>query len=381
MVRHIGSLAVVLACMISGPLAAARGHDENPKPLIQIAILLDTSNSMDGLIDQARSQLWKIVNEFALCRRHGQRPQLEVALYEYGKPTLGAEGGYIRQIVPLTTDLDKISEELFALRTNGGEEYCGWVIQRATRELAWSASPADLKAIFIAGNEPFTQGPIDYRLSCRAAIARGIIVNTIHCGPSAEGERTGWRDGALLADGSFTNIDQNRALTAIPAPQDKEIATLGEKLNTTYVVFGAGGKAGQARQSAQDTNAANAVAKDSLVQRSLFKGSANYTCAQWDLVDACKQGKVKLAELAPDQLPDEMKTMTPAQRKAYLESKETARADIQKQIARLNKEREQFVTAERKRQAAKTGAQSLDMAVIDGLRKQAAKKEFIFDQP
>jgi hypothetical protein len=30
---------------------------------VQIALLLDTSNSMDGLIDQARSQLWRVVNE------------------------------------------------------------------------------------------------------------------------------------------------------------------------------------------------------------------------------------------------------------------------------------------------------------------------------
>ncbi len=32
---------------------------------IQIAILLDTSSSMDGLIEQAKSQLWKIVNQAA----------------------------------------------------------------------------------------------------------------------------------------------------------------------------------------------------------------------------------------------------------------------------------------------------------------------------
>lgn len=32
-------------------------------PVIQLALLLDTSNSMDGLIDQARSRLWQIVNE------------------------------------------------------------------------------------------------------------------------------------------------------------------------------------------------------------------------------------------------------------------------------------------------------------------------------
>ena len=42
------------------------------KAKIQIALLLDTSNSMDGLIDQAKSQLWKIVNELARSRKYGQ---------------------------------------------------------------------------------------------------------------------------------------------------------------------------------------------------------------------------------------------------------------------------------------------------------------------
>ncbi|MCK7528196.1 MAG: hypothetical protein MZV64_66800 [Ignavibacteriales bacterium] len=39
---------------------------------IQLALLLDTSNSMDGLIDQAKSQLWKIVNELATSKKDGQ---------------------------------------------------------------------------------------------------------------------------------------------------------------------------------------------------------------------------------------------------------------------------------------------------------------------
>ena len=35
---------------------------------VKIALLLDTSNSMDGLIDQAKSQLWDIVNKFAYVK-------------------------------------------------------------------------------------------------------------------------------------------------------------------------------------------------------------------------------------------------------------------------------------------------------------------------
>src|SRR5437867_9162948 len=82
------------------------------KPLVQIAILLDTSNSMDGLIEQAKGQLWKICNEFIKARQSGVVPEVQVALYEYGKNSLSQQSGWIRRIQPLTTDLDKISEEL-----------------------------------------------------------------------------------------------------------------------------------------------------------------------------------------------------------------------------------------------------------------------------
>ncbi len=149
----IASLLIAIA--FAGTAAAQK------KPLIQVAVLLDTSNSMDGLIDQARTQLWRIVNELATAKKNGTAPNLNVALYEYGNSRLKAP--YVRRVLALTPDLDKVSEELFALTTSGGEEYCGQVIDDATKELKWSDSNADLKLIFIAGNEPFTQGDVDVR--------------------------------------------------------------------------------------------------------------------------------------------------------------------------------------------------------------------------
>src|SRR3989304_4542781 len=35
------------------------------RPTVDVALLLDTSNSMDGLIHQAKSQLWTILHQFA----------------------------------------------------------------------------------------------------------------------------------------------------------------------------------------------------------------------------------------------------------------------------------------------------------------------------
>src|SRR4051812_10853081 len=132
--------------------AAAAPIPPNPaakKALVQIAILLDTSGSMNGLIDQAKTELWRIVNEVAKIKVDGASPDVQVALYHYGTPSLGAENGYIKQLVPLTEDLDKVSDELFKLRTAGGDEYCGMVIQKAVEELKWDNTPGVYKMIFI----------------------------------------------------------------------------------------------------------------------------------------------------------------------------------------------------------------------------------------
>jgi hypothetical protein len=254
---------------------------------------------MDGLIAQAKSQLWKIVNELARARKDGvgtgERPRLEIALYEYGKSTLPAGEGFIRMVLPFTTDLDRVSEELFRLNTIGGEEYCGRVISEATRSLAWSPRKEDLKLIFIAGNEPFSQGEVDYHRAVREASARGIVVNTIYCGDPNAGEAAGWRDGALLADGRFMSIDQDRAVAHVASPQDAEIARLGAALNDTYLPYGMQGSAGQARQMAQDANAQQAGI-GSWIQRSATKASKSYGNASWDLVDAAK-GRDPAADL------------------------------------------------------------------------------------
>lgn len=346
------------------------------KKKIQVALLLDTSSSMDGLIGQAKSQLWKIVNELGSAKRDGERPEIEIALYEYGKSALPAGEGFIRMIVPLTTDLDRISEELFALTTNGGEEYAGQVIQTAASSLAWSENKADLKLMFIAGNEPFTQGNVDYRDAIRFAGTKGIMVNTIFCGTRSEGVATGWQAGAMIADGRFLSIDHNTAVVHVAAPQDDEIARLGVEINETYIPYGHLGASSYARQQAQDSNASASVG--GMMQRGAAKASAAYSNSGWDLVDAQKDGAAKLGELAPGQLPENMQKMSVAEREAYVKGKADKRAAIQKRIATLNGERARYVEAEMKKTQG-GAANTLDAAMIAAVRDQATKNGFRFE--
>lgn len=346
-----------------------------PARKIQLALLLDTSSSMDGLIDQARSQLWKIVNELSAAKRDGAPAELELALFEYGKGELSAESGFIRLIVPFTKDLDLVSEQLFALRTNGGSEHCGQVIDAATKRLEWSADPRDLKLLFIAGNEPFTQGPTDYRRAVRAASAKGITVNTIFCGPAGQGVETGWQDGAALADGRFVSIDHDAKIVHVAAPQDEEISRLGLALNGTYVPYGAAGSANAARQAVQDQNAASASA-GSLMQRSLSKASSAYSNPTWDLVDATRDGRLDVAGLGDGELPEALRGKPAAERRAWLEAKAKERSELQARIQALAGERATWIAKNAEPQAR--GGDTLDRAMSTALRTQAAKGGWSF---
>ena len=374
-------IAIVATCLAFGLALSSPARSKEPappsRPAVQIAILLDTSNSMDGLIAQAKTQLWSVVNEFVRAKKDGRPPAVQVALFEYGKASLPSSEGFVRQILPLTDDLDRVSEELFRLTTNGGDEYCGWVIKEAVNRLDWSRSGEVYKGIFIAGNEPFTQGPVDFHAPCRAAIARGIVVNTIFCGPSTQGVQTGWKDGAVLADGRYMSIDQNQKIVEIPAPQDAEIARLGVDLNKTYIPYGKLGFEGQTRQAAQDANAASA-SSSVLAARSYSKANAVYSNSAWDLVDAIKNGVAKLEDIKDEDLPSDLRKLDKAARKAKVDEAAHQRDAMQKRINMLNSEREQYLAAERKKLA---GAKddTLDQAIVKAIREQAARYHFTFE--
>ncbi|MFK7820814.1 MAG: VWA domain-containing protein [Planctomycetaceae bacterium] len=345
------------------------------QPKIQMAILLDTSGSMSGLIDQARTQLWNIVNEFATTKQDGKRPVFELSIYEYGKSSVSAEDGYIRLVLPFSDNLDKASEELFKLTTAGGSEHCGQGIDRAAQQVEWSDSSKDLKCIFIAGNEPFTQGPIDYREACKTAITRGITVNTIHCGSRTDGINGRWGDGALLADGAFTSIDHN-ARIAIEAPQDKELIRLSAEVNKTYIAYGTKSwrETNTIRQSVQDGNAVNSN-QAAAATRALAKCSVLYCNDSWDLVDALKNKKIKLEDIKTEQLPKNMQSMSLEERRDHIATLEKQRSKLQEKVKALGKEREKFVAAEMKKLAAE-GKNVLQQAVIEAARLQYQKKGF-----
>lgn len=348
--------------------------EENTK--IQVAILLDTSGSMDGLIEQAKSRLWNIVNTLTTLKYSGKTPTIEIALYEYGNDGIAAEKNYIRQVTPLTTDLDLISEKLFSLRTNGGSEYCGAVISDATKELKWDDGKNNMKLVYICGNEGFNQGPINYKEAINDALKKDIYINTIFCGNQNDGIQLLWKDGADVAKGKYFNINSNETIRYIATPYDVRINELNIKINMTYISYGAQGEAKKMNQAVQDKNA-ESISVANFTERAVSKSKAVYTNTNWDLVDRVKEDEDAISKIKPEELPTELKGKSEKEIKIIVVEKTKEREAIQKEIAELAKKRQDYIDAEAKKQNT---TDDLGNAISNSIIELAKTKKYTQDK-
>lgn len=363
------AVALIPASLLAAPPATKSQS-------VDVVLCLDTSGSMDGLIDSAKRRLWTVVNDLAKVE---PTPSLRVALYSYGNNTYDAARGWVRREVELTTDLDEVYKRINALRTAapGSEEYPARVSRYALNELKWSEEKDALRILFVCGNEPVGQDKeVSLDSIAELAKSKGVIVNTIYCGASSHVDAAGWSAFATSCAGKYANIDQDKAKAevVIKTPFDEEIEKLGTKINETYLWYGAKGGAGRTNQLAQDANAKR-TADSAAAERSVAKATGLYRNAECDLIDRMQTDKTfDIKKLKEEELPDELRKLKPDEREAYLQKKATDRAEIQKKVARLASQRALFIEESRAKQPKSPGDRALDEALRSILRDQAKSK-------
>jgi hypothetical protein len=348
-----------------------------PAPKIQVAVLLDVSNSMDGLIEQAKAQLWNMVSVMGRAKCGNGTPQIEIALYEYGRSSNDASKGYVKQINPFSSDLDEVSKNLFNLTTNGGSEYCGQVIYSSLEELAWDSASTNYKTIFIAGNEDFLQGNITYTKACEEARKKGVVVNTIYCGDRLQGIREHWELAGECGNGNFTCINQNAKIPDIPTPYDSTLISLNYKLNGTYIGYGSMGAANFAKQAEVDKMNASAGATVA-AKRTAVKGKSElYYNGSWDVVDAARNNKDFVEKVDLKSLPDSLQNKSRAELKQFVAVKQEERSQVQKEIATTNTLREKYIAEERAKATTNNNAATLETEVEKIIKVQAKRYNMI----
>ena len=376
--RLLTASAVLLAA--ATPVRAVPAPEPKSQA-IDLVVCIDTSTSMDGLIDSAKNKLWAVVNDLAKIK---PTPNLRVALYSYGSNVYDPKTGWVRKNLDLTTDLDAVYKQLFGLKTHTGDEFVARVTKTAVTDLKWSDDKQALKVIFVCGNEPADQDKeVTLKDAAETATKAGVVINTIYCGPGTHPETGLWKDYAAMCGGKYTNIDQDRGRTevAVKTEFDEQIVKLNAELNGTYVAYGKDGGERQSNQAKQDDNAAK-TASAALAERAATKAGALYRNSSWDLIDRMKEDKdFDIKKLKAEDLCDELKKLKPEEREEYLRKKAEGREKLKKEIAVLADKRAKVIEEESKKKPAKSAAdKAFDEAVRAMLRTQAEAKGMKFGE-
>jgi hypothetical protein len=161
-------------------------------------------------------------------------------------------------------------------------------------------------------------------------------------------------------------------------PLDTELESLGAIINRTYVAYGTRGSYGAANQATQDANARAVGGAETAASRAISKSPAQYNNRTWDLVDASREADFDWSKVKEEDLSAEMRSMTLAERKVYVNGKANERAATQAKIRELAARRQSFIDEEMKKLGL-SGDKALDEAIRRSIIEQAQRKGFRFD--
>lgn len=367
--------ALLLAGLCSAPAhaQAAVFHPQQQlahaaRPTIELMFVLDTTGSMGGMLEGAKTRIWGIVNE-VMQRRGNAGATIRVGLVAYRD----RNDAYVTRITPLSDNLDAVYSQLMGFQPEGGgdtPEDVRSALAEAVRAGGWSRPGARTSQVmFLVGDAP----PQPYQnlpstmATAKQAQRRGIIVNAIQCGNNADAARA-WRDVAQYGGGEYFAIAQDGGVDAIETPYDQPLAQLGEQMGATYLAYGADRKARQSSQVAMEARVAAAAPPPAVAERAINKALNDKAYDESDLVQKAEVSGSALARVSEAELPDSLRKLAPAQRQAALDKKVAERKALKEQIVALSKQRDNYLAAQRAKAGTRTSG--LDAAVSAALAKQ-----------
>jgi hypothetical protein len=350
--------------------------DKTPPPRIEVCFVLDTTGSMGGLIDAAKKKIWSIANQIVKAK---PTPELKVGLVAY------RDRGdiYITKPFPLTTDIDTVYAHLMDFQADGGgdePESVNEALAVAVHKMAWSPDPAVLKIIFLVGDAPPHMdypNDVKYPVTCQEAVKRNIIINTVQCGALPE-TTPDWQKIAQLSEGKYTAIAEDGNVVVIASPMDKKLAELNTAVGKTLIPYGNAEQQKDllTKQAVSEVNFATAAAAPGATDRLMYNNATgkavqgdNELGADYSIDHAV------LKKVAASDLPEPLQKMTPTEREAYIRQQLALRADLEKQIGELGRQREDYLADQRKKIDGNQDA--FDEQIAQILHEEAAQKGLI----
>ena len=377
-------LCAVLLIVFGFTRSGADVNDEKPREIVndknlnerktlEMVFALDTTGSMGGLIEGAKQRIWGIVNE---VMQSDERPNVRVGLVAYRD----RGDRYVTEVFPVTDNLDAVYTSLMDYRAEGGgdtPENVRRALADAVHKAGWSQqSDSIAQVVFLVGDAPphtDYQDEPDTKKTAVEARRKGMIVNAIQCG-SISGTKEVWQEIAQYGGGRYFAIPQDSGVVAIVTPYDEKLGALSNQLGGTYLAYGRAETraAARARQAETEAKVLKSAPMAAQADRAMNK-SINSMSYAGDLLQNLENGTLKLEDVRPEDLPEELRELSPAERKQEIEKRQAQRRQIRAEIMQLSKDRAEFIKKER----AKSGARnSFDSVVAEALKAQLAAKGF-----
>jgi Mg-chelatase subunit ChlD len=369
--RWSRALAILAGCAAVLILAATARADSKPtaaqKPKVEVVFCLDTTGSMGGLIQGAKQKIWSISNQIANGK---PTPDLKIGLVAYRD-----KGDvYITKVFDLTDDLDAVHGHLKEFKAEGGgdtPESVNQGLDDAVNKITWSSDAKTLRIVFLVGDAPphmDYKDDVKYPETCKKAVLKGIIINTLQCGTDPECTKY-WKDICVKAEGSYVNIAQDGGtVAAIPTEYDQRLAEINTELARTTLTYG--DRRRQDADNAKKDEAAR-LPMSAAAERAGYNAKAAQA-ASYDLLDNIKRGNLKLKDLKDDELPAELQKMTAREREEYLDKLGKRREELRKECLDLDRKRSDTIAKKQAEQREQNKA-GFDNQVLEILRQQAKK--------
>lgn len=363
----------ILTISTAPHLALAEGLPTAPQPApprLEVVFVLDTTGSMDSLIDGAKQKIWSIANTMI-----DLNAEAEIAFGLIGYRDL--EDEYVTRVHALTDDVQGIFTKLRRFEANGGgdtPEAVNEALSAAVTKIDWGNEANGTRIIFLVGDAPphmdYPNGP-KFDAVLKKAREKGIIVNTVQAGEDHETEAY-WRKIADLGKGSYMAIPQDGGqIRQIPTPMDDQIILIQDKIDATIIPYGTQSEVSDLKAKVSDRKAASrSVQADNSSFYAKKGGKKEAVTGGNDLVTDLANGDVDLDKLSDDLLAPELKAMSAEDRKAYLDQQLVIRQQLEAEMAEAVQARDGYLEAEAAKVAAKPAAPSFDSSVKEVLKMQ-----------
>jgi len=357
----------------AGPTETINSEKEKGSNM-EIVFCLDATGSMSGLIGTAKEKIWDIVSELAQSNKVDSLKMGMVFYRDRGDL-------FVTKQIQLTNNLDNVYSELLEMNASGGgdtPESVNQALYESVNDMQWSEDEGVYKTIFVVGDCPphmDYKKDASYTISCKLANSKGIIINTIKLGEACTDAIFHFKKMADCSQGEYLQLDQNATDYVVETPYDDDINEVSRNIDDSRMYYG--NKIEQSvgnenkRKSIEVYDKASVSSNSSRASYKNSKVGGNSWMGAKEVVEAFKNGKLKLEELEEKELPKELRGITIEQKKKKLNQLRVKRDKNVVLLKELSEKRKEYINDKKKEIVG--GRSSFSETVIEIMKDQSEK--------